>query len=56
MLKGWAYHILLKWRLESAAYWGARNLYKPGVMKGINTLRNRSDWIRAAGEGFNLPP
>ncbi|MDB0051984.1 hypothetical protein N9F57_03790 [Gammaproteobacteria bacterium] len=35
---------------------GARNLYKPGVMKGINTLRNRPDWIRAAGEGFNLPP
>ncbi|MDB9968436.1 hypothetical protein OAE08_02060 [Gammaproteobacteria bacterium] len=35
---------------------GARNLYKPGVMKGINTLRNRSDWVRAAGEGFNLPP
>ncbi len=25
-------------------------------MKGINTLRNRPDWIKAAGEGFNLPP
>ena len=35
---------------------GARNLYRPGAMNFINKARNRPDWIRAAGEGFNLPP
>ena len=35
---------------------GARNLYRPGVMNFINKGRNRPDWIRAAGGGFKLPP